>query len=59
MPFLQAYAVMGDIDHLAELASVITVDPYISHQTCHIISGMGGLSDEVLEIVDTAYCLDN
>jgi len=59
MPFLQAYAVTGDVDRLTELAPVIAADPYISQQTCQIISSMDRLSEEVLEIVDTAYCLDN
>jgi hypothetical protein len=59
MPFLQAYAVTGDVVRLAELAPIIAADPYISQQTCQIIGGMNGLSESVLEIVDTAYCLDN
>jgi hypothetical protein len=59
MPFLQAYAVAGDVDRLTELASIVTVDPYISLQTCQILGGMTGLSDSVMATVDTAYCQDN
>jgi hypothetical protein len=59
MPFLQAYAVAGDVERLAELAPVITVDPYISLQACQSFGAMTGLSDSVVEMIESAYCQDN
>jgi hypothetical protein len=58
MPFLQAYAVTGDADRLIELAPVITAEPYISQQACQIIGAMSGLSDPVMEAVNTNYCTE-
>lgn len=58
IPFLQAYAVAGDVHLLTELASAITVDPYISLQACQRIGSMQGLSDSVIKVVDSLYCLE-
>lgn len=58
MPFLQAYAVAGDVHRLTEMASVIAVEPYISRQVCQHISSMQGLSDPVMDVVDSLYCLE-
>jgi len=58
MPFLQAYALAGDVDPLKELAPAIRADPYIFPQTCRIISSMQGLSAEVIETVDSLYCTE-
>jgi hypothetical protein len=58
IPFLQAYAVAGEIEHLTELASVIAVEPYISQQVCQRIGAMQGLANSVTEVVDSLYCLE-
>lgn len=58
IPFLQAYAVSGNVDRLEELARVVTVDPNISRQVCRILRGMNVLSTEVLEKIDSIYCLE-
>jgi hypothetical protein len=58
MPFLQAYAVTGDVEHLTELAPVITSDKYISLQTCQILGGMTGLSDSVKDVIRNNYCVE-
>ena len=58
MPFLQAYAVAGDVDRLTELASAIAVEPYISLQACQRMGSMQGLSVSVMEVVDSLYCRD-
>ena len=58
MPFLQAYAQLGDPDRLAELAPIVTTDPYIAQQACQILGSMPGLSAAVIEIVDSLYCLE-
>jgi hypothetical protein len=56
MPFLQAYAQTGNVDRLTELAPNIRADPYISRQACQIIGSMPGLSQVVLETVNSLYC---
>lgn len=56
MPFLQAYASVGDVNRLTELAPVINVDPYVSMQACQIL-GLQDLSDPVIKVVDSRYCL--
>lgn len=58
MPFLQAYAITGNVDRLTELAPIIRADPYVSLQVCHILGGMQELPDSVIEIVDSHYCLE-
>jgi hypothetical protein len=57
IPFLQAYAVAGDVDRLTKLAD-IAVEPYIFLQACQRIGSMHGLSDAVVEVVDSLYCLE-
>ena len=58
IPFLQAYAVAGDIDSLTEMASNIALVPYISLQACKRIGSMQGLSSSVIDVVDSLYCLE-
>jgi hypothetical protein len=58
IPFLQGYAIAGDVDHLREMAPVIAVEPYISLQVCQHITSMQGLSASVVEAVDSLYCLE-
>lgn len=58
MPFIQAYAVMGDVDRLVELAPSVRATPYVSQQVCQIIGAMQGLSAAVKEAVDLEYCLE-
>ena len=57
MPFVQAYALSGDVDRLSELALVITADPYISQQACRMLGAMPDLSDAVQSVIDTNYCV--
>lgn len=56
MPFLQAYAITDDADRLAELVPVISAEPYIALQVCRIIGGLQGISDSIVEIIDSQYC---
>ncbi len=58
IPFLQAYAQAGDVDRLTDLAPVITSNRYIAGQACRIIGSQPGLSAEVIETVDSFYCLE-
>lgn len=56
IPFLQAYAVTGDIERLTQMASVIAGQPYVSLQVCQHMSSMQGLSASVMEVIDSLYC---
>ena len=58
MPFLQAYAQIGDVNRLKELAPLINTDPSIAGQACQILSRTAGLSPEVTEIITSLYCVD-
>ena len=57
MPFLQAYAVTGNVERLIDLAPTIATKPFISMQACHRIKAMPELSDSILGVVDTYYCI--
>ncbi len=56
MPFLQAYAQVGDVASLTERAAAIQKDTYIASQACQILRSMPDLSQNILEIVDSLYC---
>jgi hypothetical protein len=56
MPFLQAYAMTGNIERLTELAPVVTRDSYISPQVCQIINSMSDIPTDVTETVSSLYC---
>jgi len=58
MPFLQAYAMTGNIERLIELAPIITSDPYIYRQACQILGSMENISNEVSEAINSLYCLE-
>lgn len=58
MPFLQAYAVMGDIDRLIKLAPTVRANLYIAQQVCQILNAMNELSDPVKDLVHSEYCLE-
>jgi hypothetical protein len=56
MPFLQAYAIRGEADRLSELAPLIRSQPFIAEQACLILASTEGLSEPILEMVDSLYC---
>jgi hypothetical protein len=58
IPFLQAYAIAGDVQRLTEMASAIAQEPYISLQACQRIGSIQGLPDSVMEVLDSLYCLE-
>jgi hypothetical protein len=57
MPFLQAYAQQGDIEHLEELAPTVVSDPYVALQACRILGGLQGVKQEVVDVIDLQYCI--
>jgi hypothetical protein len=58
MPFLQAYAVTGATDRLAEVAPTVTEDPYIAMQICQQVGSMEEISIQAREEVESLYCLE-
>jgi len=57
MPFLQAYAIRGDVNRLMELAPKVTADPFIAQQACRILSDTKGISQPTLSVINSLYCL--
>lgn len=57
MPFLQAYAHLGDIEPLKELAPTIVSDPFVAQQACHILGGLQDLSQQAHDVIDVQYCI--
>jgi hypothetical protein len=58
MPFLQAYAVTGNVERLTELAPVVTADPYVAQQACGVLQAMSGLSDSIKDVIGVNYCIE-
>ncbi|MCK6539305.1 MAG: hypothetical protein L6Q26_04530 [Anaerolineales bacterium] len=56
MPFLQAYAIGGDVDRLIELAPRIGSQPHIAEQACRILVSTEGIAEPVLEEATSLYC---
>lgn len=56
MPFLQAYAKLGDFERLEALAPKVVSDPFVSQQACRILGGLQGITEEVLDVIDSHYC---
>jgi len=58
MPFLQAYAELGDIERLEALAPKVVSDPFVAQQVCRILGGLKNNTQEVLDVIDSQYCKD-
>jgi hypothetical protein len=59
MPFVQAYTVLGDLDKLRNLKKIIIADPYLTAQTCRILTDMSAshaIKPEVQTFVQNAFC---
>lgn len=57
MPFLQGYALAGNVNRLQELAPLITSDPFVSRQVCGSLKNISTLSAQVEKVVDELYCI--
>jgi hypothetical protein len=57
MPFLQAYAQMGDFERLEELAPLIANDTFIAQQVCKNLSLISPISPDVKKVIDEKYCV--
>jgi hypothetical protein len=58
MPFLQAYAQQGDIEHLQELAPKVVSDPYVAQQACQILGSLHNVTQPVFDTINAQYCIE-
>ena len=59
MPFVQAYAALGDLDKLRSLKKIIIADPFLTAQACQILTDMSAsynLEPEILAFVQGSFC---
>ena len=56
MPFLQAYAALGNTHSLAGIGPQLAADPFAQAQACTILGKMSGLSADVQEQVQSLFC---
>jgi hypothetical protein len=56
MPFIQAYAIRGDLSRLSEFAEPLAQDPYSTQQACQILGEMQGLSESTMQAVSQLFC---
>lgn len=59
MPFVQAYTVLGDQDKLRTLKKIIIADPYLTAQTCQILTDMTAthnIEPEIRTFIQNAFC---
>ena len=59
IPFAQAYMILGDLDKLRALKKIIVADPYLTAQTCQILTDMApdyDIEPEVRTFVQNSFC---
>ena len=59
MPFVQAYTVLSNLDELRTLKKIIIADPYLTLQTCRILTDMTAryeIEPEVQSFVQNSFC---
>lgn len=56
MPFLQAFAVTGDLQSLEERAPGIVEVPFVARQVCDSLKTIPNLEDETLHVIEQFYC---
>jgi hypothetical protein len=60
MPFLQAYAYLGDQPKVKQIASIINAEPWYRLQACQVLRGMGDqgypLGPDMQAYVDKLFC---
>jgi hypothetical protein len=59
LPFAQAYTALGDLDKLQTLKKIILADPYLTAQTCQILTAMSAshpIDPEIQTFVQNAFC---
>ena len=59
MPFVQAYTALGDLEELRNLKKIIIADPYLTLQTCQILTDMSTnyeIEPEIQTFVQNSFC---
>ena len=59
LPFVQAYTVLGDLDKLRTLKKIIVADPYLTTQTCQILTDMipkYDIEPEIQTFAQNSFC---
>ncbi len=60
MPFLQAYALQGDMKNVKQLSTRINTEPLYKHEACEILNGMGAagypLTADMQSFTDKLFC---
>jgi hypothetical protein len=59
MPFVQAYTALGDQDKLRTLKKILIADPYLTAQTCQILTGMAAeheIEPEIQTFIQNSFC---
>ena len=60
MPFLQSYAVLGELDKVHHLVSIIDADPFSKMQACQILSHTsaknGPLNTNMQSLIQQSFC---
>jgi hypothetical protein len=56
MPFIQAYAIGGEVSRLSEIAEPFASDLYSTQQVCQILGGMPELSEPTMLTVSQLFC---
>jgi hypothetical protein len=58
LPFMQAYALDGNIQRVAEISELIAIDPFVSMQACKILIATPGISADVQEQATNLLCAE-
>ncbi|MCE7860346.1 MAG: hypothetical protein DYG86_11240, partial [Chloroflexi bacterium CFX2] len=59
IPFMQAYAVQGNVDEINKMTKLVILDKYLRLQVCNNMKHLAGnetLSDEVNELITKKFC---
>lgn len=56
MPFLQAFAALGEEKTVKQLSTRMNTEAYYQYQACQVLSGMDGLSADMQAQVDEFFC---
>ena len=58
MPFIQAYAELGNDVHLKELAEMVTTDAYVAAQACQFMQEWNQTGSNIPEGILSLYCIE-
>lgn len=56
MPFLEAYARLGNADRLAQIAPTLAAQPFVQFQACQVLGKLSGLHADVQAHIQPLFC---